>query len=83
MTENKHYLVSYSTGMYDDFQIHILFVTEDEELAKKYCEKFNSIRERWFGYYKELLIKDSPLKNWERAGFLEINKCFYKEIEKR
>ena len=40
-------IVKYSEGMYDDFCVHDIFATMDEEKAKAYVEKFNRIIEKW------------------------------------
>lgn len=90
MTENKHYLVSYSTGSYDDFRINNLFVTENEEYAKKYCEKFNRILNKWRPYFLEVYNNydwendENNDSHYDKSEvFIEINQCFYNEIEMR
>ena len=37
------FIIKYTSGSWDDFSKETLFITEDEDFAKKYCEKANSL----------------------------------------
>lgn len=37
------FIITYTSGSWDDFYRGTLFITEDEDLAKRYCEKANSL----------------------------------------
>ncbi len=76
------FLVKYSSGQYDYYESYDLFVTADEEKAKKYVEKFNN---------KLAKLKDTVLTDgcsnmfytkW-RYMILETNESYYYEIEVR
>jgi hypothetical protein len=56
----KQYMlvVKYSEGMYDDFCVHDIFATTDEEKAKAYVEKFNRIIEKWQVYWDTIVNDD-------------------------
>jgi len=84
------YIVQYSTGDYDDFIVHNIFVTEKKETATKYVSKFNRIFKKWKKYYWSLKIDgqghffdEHPhlFNRW--CTVTEINKCFWSEIQSR
>ena len=92
--ENTVYLVGYSTGQYDDFYIINIFITENEEVAKKWVEKFNKIHSVWKKYFKERFEdaegywidteKEEDYQHWDRYyQITEINGAFYKPIKFR
>lgn len=82
------YLVQYSTGDWVDHCAHEVFVTEDEEKAKKFVLKFNDLVSKWSDYYSSLDLSNVPEERnsivWERRRMFEdINNAFYTEIEIR
>lgn len=86
----EYYVIQYSTGEYSDYRINDLFITTNELFAEKYCQKFNSIRSKWFEYFNEILnrscdwTKEDNFWIWERAHyFTQINNCWYNKIELR
>ena len=85
--KNTVYLVGYSTGQYDDFYIVNVFITENEEIAKKWVEKFNKIHSVWKKYFKERFEdaeKEEDYQHWDRYyQITEINSAFYKPIKFR
>ena len=82
------YLVQYSTGDWADHLSHYVFVTEDEEKAKKFVAKFNDLVSKWSDYYNSLDLSNVPEEKnsnvWQRRRkFDDINNAFYTEIEVR
>jgi hypothetical protein len=84
------YLVQYSTGDWADHVSHYVFVTEDEEKAKKFVAKFNDLVSKWSDYYNSLDLSNATEEKkrnsnvWQRRrDFNDINNAFYTEIELR
>ena len=85
------YIIKYTSGSYDSFHIGVLFVTENEELAKLYCEKANRILKS----VKEFMVlidekldqdieRDKYIKLWSKYyNFEEVNSITYESIEVR
>ena len=69
------YLVSYSTGAYDDWTPIHIFVTIDHEKAVKYRDKFNRILHE---------LQEHCLKT-EKGNFrlMDTNDCYIDKIEIR
>jgi hypothetical protein len=88
----KMYLVQYSVGDWDSYTVNI-FVTDNEELAKLYVEKFRSKLKKWKGYYAEMFGIDSDLfcledyaqnKYYDRfCQIMDTNNAYYLKIELR
>ena len=86
------YLVQYSTGSYDDWIEHDLFVTHDKKMADAYAEKMNRIGVQLRQYYNEL-YNNSDYGNCSEERLLiisekhykwgEYNKCYVRPIEVR
>jgi hypothetical protein len=81
-------LVYYTTGCYDDFTRITIFVTEDEELAKRYVEKFNRILKYWKDYWYTIVNEDNWLEDdeydfirWNQVT--ETNQAYFEKIEVR
>ena len=89
--ENKQkemYIVKYSFGHSLDNGAAILFVTDTEQKAKNYCNKFNRILKKWKKYHnkcaKQLWLRNDDFNKFERWYQLKmINECFYNKIELR
>jgi hypothetical protein len=87
----KQYMlvVKYSEGMYDDFCVHDIFATTDEEKAKAYCEKFNRIIGKWQGYWSTIVNEDDDWVDNDTYNFYryhqitDINTAWYDKIEIR
>jgi hypothetical protein len=87
----KQYMlvVKYSEGMYDDFCVHDIFATTDEEKAKAYVEKFNRIIEKWHIYWSTIVNEDDDWVDNDTYNFdryhqiTEINRAWYDKIEIR
>jgi hypothetical protein len=87
------YIVTYTSGSWDDFHRGNLFVTNDKELANTYVEKANKLLVKVKEYYHELDEKlnddDDPmrgmyLKLWVKYHTLgEVNAVSCEEIEIR
>lgn len=86
------YIVSYSTGSYEDYQEIILFATTKKSTATKYVTKFNKLVDKWYKYYSQ--YEDDNMFGWIKQEYVEkyfnrwhklkeINKAFYQEIEIR
>jgi hypothetical protein len=102
MTKNKQsgvpdylYIVNYCRGNVDEgFRRVNLFVTMEEETAKKYVQKFNSILKKckkyWDDWENEMISihADSYMfcthTNMDRYYLItDIDEAFYEKIEKR
>ena len=86
--KSEMFLVYYTYGGFDDFTRISIFVTEDEELAKRYVEKFNRILKYWKDYWNTIVNEDNWLDNDEydfRRWYkiTETNEAQYKNIEVR
>ena len=87
----KQYMlvVKYSEGCWDDFCVHDIFATTDEEKAKAYCEKFNRIISKWKNYWSTIVSKDDDwldddTYNYNRYHQItDINTAWYDKIEIR
>lgn len=84
------YIVSYSTGEYEDYIENNIFATFDEQKAIAYVKKFNSLKDKWYNYYSKYngdyrWIKDEFVDKYFPRWYMlhELNDCFYKEIEVR
>lgn len=81
------YIVKYNYGSYDDFTRINVFVTNDEEKAKAYVEKFNAILKKWKEYWKQYENEDGWMEDedkfqkWLRIA--DMGKAYYCEIEVR
>jgi hypothetical protein len=82
-------VVKYSEGIYDDFCVHDIFATTDEEKAKAYCEKFNRIIGKWQGYWSTIVNEDDDWVDNDTYNFYryhqitDINTAWYDKIEIR
>lgn len=89
----KMYLIKCSTGCYDDYRSHSIFVTSVKSRATKYVTRFNKTKKKWVKYYSQFeerkngmtWIKDEfAEQHFERWIWLrEINECWFEEIEIR
>jgi hypothetical protein len=90
------FVVNRTGGSCDDFYTEALFVTESEELAKKYCHKANEFNKRLKKRFVEIDSeiediedetdgrKDLLLKWWSKYHTLsDVNAYSYEEIEVR
>jgi len=89
------FLVKYSSGSYDDWYEIAIFVTQSEDVAKAYVEKFNNLLEKWKPIVEEgqnknrdLEYKKSDFSEYCTIGFryydiTEINEAKYELIEER
>lgn len=53
MKKDKIYLACYSTGEYEDFEMHIVFASNDKSRVTKWVEKFNEMHKRWKDHYDQ------------------------------
>jgi hypothetical protein len=76
------FLIQYSSGQWEDYYTVNVFVTEDEELAKSYVNKFRAKLKKWKDYYNS---KDSIRdKHYDRyCQIMETNNAYYLKIEIR
>ena len=86
--KSEMFLVYYTYGGYDTFTRITIFVTEDEELAKRYVEKFNRILKHWKDYWNTIVNEDNWLDSDEYDfhrwyQITESNEAEYKKIEVR
>lgn len=82
------FIVQYSTGCYDDYMRHNIFVTENEEVAKAYVEKHNKVLTKWQKYWEQFENADhwmeDETRDWNR--WYEItnrNVAYYDKINVR
>ena len=88
------YIVLYSSGEYDDWFEHKIFVTKKKSVAINYVYRFNNILKKWRQYYMQceevdehgdIWIKneyrDSHFDRWNKLR--GINRCYWEEIELR
>ncbi|CAK0748783.1 conserved hypothetical protein [Gammaproteobacteria bacterium] len=89
MKKELYYLVSYSTGQYEDHYTVNVFVTNDENKAKKWIEKFNRILKSFIENNNPFDNDSDELENipYEKINrwyyISEINNAFYNIIELR
>jgi hypothetical protein len=86
------YLIQYSVGDWDSYTVNI-FVTDNEELAKLYVEKFRTKLKKWKDYYSKMFGIDSDLfcledelqnKHYNRfCQIMNTNNAYYLKIELR
>lgn len=86
------YLVQYSVGDWDSYTVNV-FVTDDEEVAKTYVEKFRSKLKKWKNHYEKMFGVESDWlyseggsesKHYNRfCQIMEINNAYYLKIEVR
>ena len=79
----KMYIVYYTTGVYDDFERHSVFVTESELVASEWVVKFNRIADKWYEYYKQNKDKLQDTTIREIFYFKEVGLSYYEQIELR
>lgn len=93
MKADKMYIVKYSVGSYDDYDIFDIFITDKKSTATKYVTKFNKKVKYWRSYYSQF-EKDIAGFKWIKEEFVDshyhrwnqirrINRCYWKEIEIR
>lgn len=92
---NKLYLVTYSTGSYDDYFEVKVFATANKDIATKWIDRFNSILNKWKEYYKQYENTNTqPGYEWIEDKYVDLyfdrwymsrklNKAFFEEIELR
>jgi hypothetical protein len=83
------YIVKYSTGDWDEYRVCV-FITYNEDTAKRWVEKFNRIRDNWLTYYQYITLEfdgedsDYAYRIWNRYNQItELGKAWYEEIEVR
>lgn len=84
------YLVQYSTGSWDDWTRKPHFVTDDEQVAKRYCKKFNRIlkkAKKQYGVNKDgwIMRLEERDVNYQLRQFMvnDFNEATYSIIEVR
>ena len=77
------YIVYYTTGSYDDFERHNVFVTESELIASEWVAKFNRIVEKFYDYYikNQDNLQNTTIRNI--FYFIDVNEAYYEQIEAR
>ena len=82
------WIVKFTTGSYDDFARHNIFVTENEELAKAYVKKHNETLIKWQKYWEQFENADhwmeDETKDWNRwYEIVNRNEAYYDKIDVR
>ena len=90
------FIIKRSEGSWDDYFEKDIFITTDEETAKKYCDKANNLLPKLKEFYNQLdddadimdeFTEDKKkliTKLWIKyKRFNDITNWFYKEIELR
>ena len=89
MSDDKIFLVMYSTGSWDDYTEINLFATYSEDYAKAYIEKFNTILNKWKQHWKKFddddqLWRQDGFKNFDRFHQItDMNTAWYYPIQIR
>ena len=91
MKDKQLFLVQVTESDYDEYYDRSVFVTENEETAKAYCEKHNRIILDWqyrLGQYLPSSDKVRPYKmpEWAEKRYNAIRKmdcCHYEPIQMR
>ena len=93
LTIDKVYLVKYSQGRYDTFEVTDIFVTFNEETAINYMNRFNYLIKEYRKFYSKFEETNSRVRNWIKDEYndyydrwywlREINDCFIVEMEIR
>jgi hypothetical protein len=88
----KVYLVTYSTGEYEDYRQFNLFATKSKTKAVKYANRFNRVFKEYKDFYEKFetekysfkWVKDEYKDYISRYIFLrELNDCCVEKIELR
>lgn len=79
----KMYLVEYSSGQYEDYRTYQIFVTDNEQVAIAYINKFNAILKKWQEYYLEYGKNPHNPYNGREYTIHEIHVAYKTEIEVR
>ena len=90
------YLVKYSKGSWDDYFEVPLFVTESEDIAKEYVDKFNTILKKWKSFFEDTKPDIISLSSEDYNAFYdkypilyryydvtEINGAKYEQIKRK
>jgi len=78
------FIVMYCGGSWEDFYKVNVFVTDNEDIAKNYVNRFNSILKKWKKFYHDKYYKEDNYTWSHRHYTLDgIDECYYQEIEKR
>ena len=95
MENDKIYLACYSTGDYDDFEIHIVFASNVKSRVTKWVSKFNKMHNRWKAHYDQYcddrygdvlgrwIAEEHYDKSYRWHMLQNINKAYCDEIELR
>ena len=95
MKNDKIYLACYSTGDYDDFEIHVVFASNVKSRVTNWVTKFNKMHKRWKAHYDQYCdggygdffgrwIAEEHYDKSNRWRMLRnINRAYYDEIELR
>lgn len=95
MKNDRIYLACYSTGEYEDFEIHVVFASNVKSRVTKWVSKFNKMHKRWKAHYDQYCddrygdiigrwIKDEHFDKSHRWHMLRnINRAYCTEIELR
>jgi hypothetical protein len=85
MSEPKYndfmFIVKYNYGEWDDFTRVTIFVTQDENFAKRYVDRFNSILQRLKDYYNSIEITEQLWERWYAVN--HFSPAYYHKIEIR
>jgi hypothetical protein len=85
----KMYIVAYSSGSYEDWREHLIFVTQDKEKAEKYIEKANNLLVKCKEFYDKKSSEELDANLVEffftsrSMDFNHVNRFYIKEIEVR
>lgn len=82
------YLVYYSSGEYDTSYEYNVFVTENEDVAIAYTEKFNRILDNWKKYCIENVLDtmwdENSKYDWYKFNrIMETHRATYVKVEVR
>lgn len=84
LSENKFiWIVQHSTGDWDNYALINLFITESEDVAKTYVNKFNEVLDKW-KKHMDVTWRENSNYNFERWNTIEnTNPSWYDKIEIR
>jgi hypothetical protein len=85
----KMYIVAYSSGSYEEWREHLIFVTQDKGKAEKYIEKANNLLVKCIEFYNQKSNEEikADLDKWtftsRSMDFNHVNSFYITEIEVR
>lgn len=82
MSQETTFVLSYSTGQYDDYCVTVLAVMNDRDKANTLCDKFNEIAKLYKDAYNALaFMQEQTRLKWNLENG-EIPPTYYERLQK-